>query len=426
MIVLTNANIVTMKEKDDIIDNGYIVINDGGIIESVNEGRYEGNENMTDMKGDILIPALINGHTHTAMSLLRGYADDKPLKEWLEKYIWPKENQWMNRDNVMLGTQLGMLEMLASGTGTFCDMYFFTKDTIPVVNEAGLRGLMAEGIIDFPTPNMKTPKEMLSYVEESLGMFENGLSRPVISVHAPYTTSPDVIERAAGLAKERDMLFVTHTAETLTEIADIKKRYGKTPIEHFSEIIPKETKTAMAHMVHLSDNDMNIASERSFNAIHNPQSNLKLSSGIAKIALMREKGVKVSIGTDGAASNNNLDMIEEMRTASLIGKFDNPQHLSAYETLRMATAEGAEVLHLENETGTLEAGKSADIVRISRNGIEAYPYFDNPYAFIVYAMNSRDVTMTMINGNVLYENGKYKTMDENKIKSDVMQTVGMK
>lgn len=426
MKVLINANIVTMKNQGDIIENGYIKINENGKIENVKDGQYKGDGEVIDMEGDILIPALINGHTHTAMSLLRGYADDKPLKEWLEAYIWPKENEWMNEENVVLGTKLGMLEMLASGTGTFCDMYFFTQSTIETVEKAGMRGLMAEGIIDFPTPNMKTPKDMFSYVEGSLKMYNGGLARPVISVHAPYTTSPEVIERAAGIAKDNDILFVTHTAETLTEIADIRKRFNKTPIEHFSGLIPKDTKTAMAHMVHLSDNDMDVAAERGFNAVHNPQSNLKLSSGIAKIAMMRERGILVSIGTDGAASNNNLDMIEEMRTASLIGKMDNPEHLSAYETMKMATIEGARVLHIDGETGTIEAGKSADIVRISRKGIESYPYFENPYAFIVYAMNSRDVSMTMVNGKILYQKGDYKTLDAQMIKSDVNKAVGVK
>lgn len=426
MKVLVNANIVTMKDQEDIIKNGYITIIENGKIENVKEGQYTGDGEVIDMEGDIVIPALINGHTHTAMSLLRGYADDKPLKEWLEAYIWPKENEWMNEENVVLGTKLGMLEMLASGTGTFCDMYFFTQRTIETVEKAGMRGLMAEGIIDFPTPNMKTPKDMFNYVEGSLKMYNGGLARPVISVHAPYTTSPEIIERAAGIAKDKDILFVTHTAETLTEIADIRKRFNKTPIEHFSNLIPKDTKTAMAHMVHLSDNDMNVAAERGFNAVHNPQSNLKLSSGIAKIAMMRERGILVSIGTDGAASNNNLDMVEEMRTASLIGKMDNPEHLSAYETMKMATIEGARVLHIDDETGTIEAGKSADIVRISRNGIEAYPYFENPYAFIVYAMNSRDVSMTMVNGKILYQKGDYKTLDAQMIKSDVNKAVGVK
>lgn len=426
MKVLINANIVTMKNQGDIIENGYIKINENGKIENVKDGQYKGDGEVIDMEGDILIPALINGHTHTAMSLLRGYADDKPLKEWLEAYIWPKENEWMNEENVVLGTKLGMLEMLASGTGTFCDMYFFTQSTIETVEKAGMRGLMAEGIIDFPTPNMKTPKDMFNYVEGSLKMYNGGLARPVISVHAPYTTSPEVIERAAGIAKDNDILFVTHTAETLTEIADIRKRFNKTPIEHFSGLIPKDTKTAMAHMVHLSDNDMDVAAERGFNAVHNPQSNLKLSSGIAKIAMMRERGILVSIGTDGAASNNNLDMIEEMRTASLIGKMDNPEHLSAYETMKMATIEGARVLHIDGETGTIEAGKSADIVRISKKGIESYPYFENPYAFIVYAMNSRDVSMTMVNGKILYQKGDYKTLDAQMIKSDVNKAVGVK
>ncbi len=418
MKVLKNAIIVTMNTNLDIIKNGYIIINDNGDIEEIKEGNYSG-ENAKDMKGDLLIPGLINGHTHTAMTLLRGYADDLPLIEWLEKHIWPKEGEWMNEKNVNLGTELGIMEMLACGTTSFCDGYFFTSSTVGLADKIGIRGLMAEGLIDFPTPNKKTPEEAFDYIKDTLNISNNKISRIVLYVHAPYTTSPLWIEKVSHLAKENDLLFVIHTAETLFEVSEIKKRYGKTPVEHCASLIPVETKTAMAHMVHLNDKDMDIAADRDFGVIHNPQSNLKLSSGIAEIAKMRKKGINVSIGTDGAASNNNLDIIEEMRTASLIGKYDDPQHLSAIETMKMATIEGAKVLHIDDETGSLEKGKSADIVRISLNGIESYPYFGNPYSFIVYAMNSRDVKMTMIKGNVLYENGEYSTIDADRVKSEV-------
>ncbi len=419
MRAIKNANIVTMNEKMDIIENGFIEIDELGKISAVGDGVYEGDAESIDVKGDLIIPGLINGHTHTAMSLLRGYADDLPLKDWLEHHIWPKENEWMNEHNVVLGTELGILEMLASGTTTFCDMYFFTDSTLKCAEKAGIRGLMAEGIIDFPTPNMKNPNDMFDYVQSVIDRADYKISKPVVSVHAPYTTSPDIIAQAAELAKSRDLLFVTHTAETRTEVEDIKKRYGKTPIEHFASLIPKGTKTAMAHMVHLSENDMRIAVEHQFNAVHNAQSNLKLSSGIAEIEKMRKEGIKVSIGTDGAASNNNLDMIEEMRTASLIGKLRDPQHVNAVDTLKMATIEGAQVLHIDDFTGSIEMGKSADLVRISKRGIEAYPYFNNPYSFIVYSMNSRDVIMTMVQGKILYDGNSYKTLDAESIKREV-------
>lgn len=416
---LYNATAITMNEKSEIIKDACVDIDEKGNIRGITSGHENVNDKDIDCKGDFLIPALINGHTHNAMTLLRGYADDLALQTWLENHIFPAEAKYMDENAVMLGNELGMLEMLASGTGTFCDMYFFTKSAVEIAERAGMRGMYAEGIIDFPTPNAKTPDEAFKYVKESIEEMKTKLARIIISVHAPYTTSPDVIRKAAELANEHNMLFVTHTAETEWEVEEIRKRYGKTPVAHYASIIPEGTKTAMAHMVHLSDEDMKIAAERSFGAVHNPQSNLKLSSGIAEVQKMIDSGINVGIGTDGAASNNNLDMIEEMRTAAMIGKTGNPVHMNAETVLKCGTIMGARALGIDDETGSIEIGKSADIVRISRKGIEAYPYYNNPYSFIVYALNSRDVMMTMVKGQMLYNNGGYTTLNSDEIISRV-------
>ncbi len=414
-MILYNAKIVTMNEKLDIIENGWIEIQDN-IIKTIGKGKIEDKENAIDIKGDILLPGFINGHTHIAMTLLRGYTDDKQLMDWLNNYIWPAEGKYMNKDAVVLGTKLGILEMLANGTTSFNDMYFFTNDSIKIAEEIGIRGLFAEGIIDFPTPNCKNPDEGIKYVLNSIEENKNNkITQIVFSVHAPYTTSDSLIKKVAEIANEKNILFHIHTAETKNEINIIKKKYNMTPIELLNKLIPNNTKTVMAHMVHLTDNDMNIASERKFNVIHNPQSNLKLSSGIAQIEKMRNKGIIVGLGTDGTASNNNLDMIDEMRTAALIGKLNNPEHLKAEEVVKMATIDCAKALHIDNEVGSIEEGKKADIIRISLEDIEAYPYYNNPYSYIVYAANSRSIKMTMINGKILYENNEYKTIDKEKV-----------
>lgn len=413
MTVLYNGIIVTMNSKMEIHDRGWIEIDDSGAISDVGAGEPPSKDR--DLRGNMIIPALVNGHTHSAMTLLRGYADDLALKDWLEKHIWPAEGKLMNEENINAGLELAMLEMLRCGTGTFCDMYFFSGSELKTVERAGMRGLMAEGIIDFPTPNSKNGDEAFKYVKKVIEENDTKTAMPVLSVHAPNTTSPELIEKTAQFAKEKDMLFVTHTAETQNEVEEIKKRFNKTPVEHLASLIPQGTKTAMAHMVHLTDNDMETASRRHFNAVHNPQSNLKLSSGIARIQAMRDAGIKVSIGTDGAASNNNLDMIEEMRTASMIGKGASPLHVSAEDIMKMATIEGARVLGLGEMTGSLEKGKKADIAEIDMNGLEAVPYYDNPYSFIVYALNSRDIKMTMVNGRVLYNEGEYETLNKNEI-----------
>lgn len=413
MTVLYNGKIVTMNDNMDIFNPGWIEIGANGEIADIGSGDPPRKDR--DLRGNMIIPALVNGHTHSAMTLLRGYADDLALKEWLEGHIWPAEGKLMNEENINAGLELAMLEMLRCGTGTFCDMYFFSGSELKTVEKAGMRGLMAEGIIDFPTPNCKNGDEAFEYVKQVIEENDTEIAMPVLSVHAPNTTSPELIEKVAQFANDNDLLFVTHTAETENEVSEIKDRFNKTPIAHLASLIPEGTKTAMAHMVHLTENDMDIASRRHFNAVHNPQSNLKLSSGIAKIQLMRDKGIRVSIGTDGAASNNNLDMIEEMRTASMIGKLHSPVHVSARDVMRMATIEGAEVLGLGDMTGSLEKGKRADIAEIDMNGLEAVPYYDNPYSFIVYALNSRDIKMTMVNGKVLYNEGEFTTLDKDGI-----------
>ncbi len=414
---LYNGMIITMNESMEIIERGWVKIEEGKIVEIGKGGDKF--DNGIDLNGDILMPGFINGHTHIAMTLLRGYADDLPLKEWLENYIWPAEGKYMDRDSVILGTKLGIMELLASGTTTFCDMYFFTKDTLEVVEEIGIKGFMAEGIIDFPTPNKKNPNDAIGYVKDVIKNWNGEYAKPVLSVHAPYSTSPDVIKQVSEIAGENNILLTIHVAETEWEVNEITNRYGKTPVEHIASIIDKGVKVAMAHSVHLTDEDIDISIERGFAAVHCPQSNLKLSSGIARIEDMRNKGMIVGIGTDGTASNNNLDMIDEMRTAALIGKLNNPQHLPADYVVRMVTIDGAKSLGIDKFTGSIEKGKDADLIRISLNGIEAHPFYGNPYSFIVYALNSRDIKMTMVKGRILYEDGEYKTIDREKVLKEV-------
>ncbi len=412
-----NGMIITMNENMEIIEKGWVKIEEGKIVE-IGRGDDKFDKGI-DLNGDILMPGFVNGHTHIAMTLLRGYADDLPLKEWLENYIWPAEGKYMDKDSVVLGTKLGVMEALRSGTTAFCDMYFFTKDTLEVVEEIGIKGFMAEGVIDFPTPNKKNPDDAIEYVKDVIKNFNGEYAKIALSVHAPYSTSPEVIKRVSEIAGENDLLLTIHVAETQWEVNEIKKRYGKTPVEHIASIIDKGVKVAMAHAVHLTDEDIDISVERGFSAVHCPQSNLKLSSGIARIEDMRKRGMIVGIGTDGTASNNNLDMIDEMRTAALIGKLKEPQHLPADYVVRMATIDGAKSLGIDKLTGSIENGKDADLIRISLDGIEAYPFYGNPYSFIVYALNSRDIRMTMVKGRILYENGEYKTIDEEKVLKEV-------
>jgi 5-methylthioadenosine/S-adenosylhomocysteine deaminase len=362
----------------------------------------------------IAMPGFVNCHTHAAMSLLRGFADDLPLMEWLTEKIWPIEDR-MTPEDIYWGTMLACLEMIKSGTTTFADMYFHMDQTARAVEKSGLRACLSRGMIG------NGPNAALA-VEENTSLFNDwhgqadGRITVMFGPHAPYTCSPDYLRQVADLAGKLGAGIHIHIAETLSEIEQINADYGKTPVAHLASLGLFRHNVLAAHCVHLNQSDLEILSQYNVGVAHCPESNLKLASGAAPVAELLREGVTVGLGTDGASSNNNLDLLEEMRTAALLQKMitNDPTVMPAYTALETATAGGARALGLSEETGTLKTGAKADLLLLNCKAPHLYPRH-NHYANLVYAAHSADVDTVMVDGNILMENRKVLCMDEEEV-----------
>ena len=399
---------------DGEIEGYFDIYIDGNLIEEV--GNIEKNADLTiDAKNCLVIPAFCNAHTHLAMSLFRGMADDLELMEWLTKYIFPAEARYVNPDMVYKCSKLSMLELIRSGSGCFVDMYFYEEEVAKAALEIGIRGVLGEGIVDFETPSCKNPKEALEKTEYLKREFESsGLLKVSYAPHSTYTVSKDTLKMVGS--KAGGSLVQIHINESKKEVELVKSQHGKGAVWVLDEIGLLNNKTFMAHCVYTDSADMELIAERGARVVNVPESNLKLASGIAPIDSMVKKGIPVYLGTDGSASNNNLDMIEEMRVASLVQKvrFDE-KALPAKEVFKLATNfEG-----LFN-SGKLKKGKLADIVIVELSGLEAVPIY-NPYSFLVYAANSRDVRDVIIDGKPVLRNGEFVHVDEEKVKFEVRE-----
>lgn len=399
---------------DGEIEGYFDIYIDGNLIKEV--GNIERNADLTiDAKNCLVMPAFCNAHTHLAMSLFRGMADDLELMEWLTKYIFPAEARYVNPDMVYKCSKLSMLELIRSGSGCFVDMYFYEEEVAKAALEIGIRGVLGEGIVDFETPSCKNPKEALGKTESLKGEFESsGLLKVSYAPHSTYTVSKDTLKMVKS--KAEGSLVQIHVNESKKEVELVKSQHGKGAVWVLDEIGLLNNKTFMAHCVYTDSADMELIAERGARVVNVPESNLKLASGIAPIDSMVKKGIPVYLGTDGSASNNNLDMIEEMRVASLVQKvrFDE-KALPAKEVFKLATNfEG-----LFN-SGKLKKGKLADIVIVELSGLEAVPIY-NPYSFLVYAANSRDVRDVIIDGKPVLRNGEFVHVDEEKVKFEVRE-----
>jgi len=417
-LILTDISyVLTMDDNFTEFRNADIAIKDGKIVD-IGEGvknRYFGKTVVC--KNKIAIPGLINTHTHAAMTLLRGYGSDNPLKVWLEEYIWPVEGQFVSYEFVKEGTEIAVYEMLRNGITAFVDMYFYENAVADVINKVGMRGILSTGILDFPTPGAKTPEEGLKKTEEFIKEHKNSeYVYPAVGPHAPYTCSPETLKKAMDLSEKYDVLYHIHISETEFEVQTVKEKYGKTPVEHLNSIGVLNERVLAAHMVHPTDKEIDILSERSVKVAHCPESNLKLASGIAPVPKMIEKGVVVGIGTDGTASNDDLDLILEVSTAAKLhkGYWKDPTVVNAKQALAMATREGAKAVRLENKIGTLEKGKAADIVLIDTDQPHLNPLFD-PYTQIVYSGKGLDVDTVVINGEIKVLNKEVLVLDKEYI-----------
>ncbi|MBM7854381.1 5-methylthioadenosine/S-adenosylhomocysteine deaminase [Desulfohalotomaculum tongense] len=420
-IIIRNVDILTMTEGQEIIKKGEIAISGNKILSVGEKGSAPENfEPAVQIDGSnmVAMPGFVNCHTHAAMTLLRGYADDLPLMEWLNNKIWPLEAK-MKAEDIYWGTLLACVEMIKSGTTTFADMYAFMDQAAEAAVESGMRAVLARGLIGVAPNGAEALEESRDFISRYQGA-AGGRITTMLGPHAPYTCPPDYLEKVMGAAEELGVGIHIHLAETLTEERDIVKQYGRRPVQHLEGLGLFNYPTLAAHCVHVDDEDIRILAENNVGVAHNPESNMKLASGIAPVQKMLAAGVKVGLGTDGASSNNNLDMLEEMRTAALLQKVSHmdPTAMPAYKALEMATAGGAGALGLENEVGRLKAGLKADIILVNFNKPHLYPRHDI-CAHMVYSAHSADVDTVIIDGELVMQNRKILTLDEEEIFQNV-------
>lgn len=429
-MLIKNATIVPMTDLETVIENGYIYV-EANKIKAVASGpapeSYEHAEKVIDGAGMVAIPGLINGHTHTPMSMLRGFAGDLPLMNWLQE-MWAVEAK-MSTTDMYWTSLLSMAEMIQSGTTTFVDMYYGMEQIATATERVGLRALLSQGIIERENDGEALLAETSSFVE-SWHHQANDRIHALLSPHAPYTCSPLFIEKIIDRAHELDCAIHTHLAETEDEIDIITEKYGETPMQLMENIGLFTRHVIAAHGVYVTDDDMAILKERKVGIIHNPKSNLKLGSGIAPIKKYLQHGILVGLGTDGAASNNVLDMFEEMRFASLLQKgiAKDPTALPAHETLTLGTSLGAEAIGLRKDIGTIEAGKKADLVLVDLSKPHVNPVND-VVSHLIYSVKAEDVAYTIVDGNILLENKELTMIDVeeviwhvNKIKSKLFSS----
>jgi 5-methylthioadenosine/S-adenosylhomocysteine deaminase len=370
-----------------------------------------------DGKDHLCLPGLINCHTHAAMTLLRSYADDLPLMHWLEKKIWPMEAR-LTGDDVYWGTLLAIVEMIESGTTTFSDMYFFTDRVAEAVEVSGVRACLSRGLIGIGDSAEQGLEESRELLEKWQGAADGRISI-WLGPHAPYTCPPDFLDKVLTLAQDYRAGIHIHVAETKDEIEQIAREYGKTPVAYLSERGVFRFPVLAAHCVYLTEEDIETLAAAGAAVAHNPESNMKLASGIAPIPELLAAGVAVGIGTDGASSNNNLDMFEEMRTAALLHKVNkgDPQVLPASQVLSMATRDGARALRLD-DLGLLQPGYKADLILVDLNQAHLHPRH-NPVAHMVYSARGGDVETVIIDGRIVMEGRKILTIDKERVLAEV-------
>ena len=414
-ILIKNAlflNPINFEEKKQSL----LIKND--LIAEISDEIDESNvDKIIDASGKILLPGLVNTHTHLSMTLFRGLADDLSLDSWLNDHIWPMEAN-LNGDYCYIGALLGAVELIKSGTTTFSDMYFYMEDVARAVDEAGIRAVLSYGMIDFGDAERREAE-----IKENLDLFKNcnGMADGRIKVffgpHSPYTASEELLIKVRQLADEYNMGIHIHVSETQKEINDISEEKGLRPFEYLDKIGFLGPDVLAAHCVWLSDEEIDIIKKNNVKVSHNPCSNMKLASGIAPISKLLEKDVCVSIGTDGASSNNNLDLIEELKTASLLQKVStlDPNVLNSHEALAMGTINGAEALGLSDEIGSIEVGKKADIILIDKNSANMVPDSTTLTSNVIYSANGSNVDTTICNGKILMENKKLTVLDEQEI-----------
>jgi 5-methylthioadenosine/S-adenosylhomocysteine deaminase len=423
-LLITNGTVITMDADGRIIKNGAVAVS-GDTIAAVGASadmQALSAGEIVDAAGGIIMPGLVNSHTHAAMTLFRGLADDLPLMTWLNDHIFPAE-ALLDEAMVHAGALLACAEMILSGTTCFCDMYLFEDAVARAAKIAGMRAVVGEVLYDFPSPNYGPIEKGFAYTRRLIDTWKNDpLVTAAVEPHSPYLCAPDLLREAADIARNHRVPLVIHLSETESEVATIRERYGATPVRHLANLGVLDANLLACHCVVLSERDMDLLQQHDVKIAHNPESNMKLASGISPVPDLIKRGVCTGLGTDGCSSNNNLDLFSEMDTAAKLHKASrlDPTVMDAATVLRMATIDGARALGLDTLTGSLETGKRADIIVIDTRKPHLTPMY-HPISHLVYAVGGSDVATTVVNGRVLMKDRRLLHLDLEKIMADARQ-----
>ena len=423
-IIIEGGILLTMVDGEKPLYNTRIIIN-GDKIKAVscqNENPVPKAKMIINAENTIILPGMINAHGHSPMTLFRGWADDLPLKVWLFDRIFPAEAQYINPDTVYWASLLAILEMIASGTTTIVDGYFFADDMVKAIDEAGMRAIVAQGVIDFPAPGVPKPEKNLDIAQSFLERWKNfsGLITPGIFCHSPLTCSSNTLLRAHEISQKFNLPLQIHLSETRGEVEEIQKREKKRPVFYLDELGILNGDLIAAHAIYLNEKEVEVLAKRDVKVAHCAESNMKLGSGLAAVTEMLEKGITVGLGTDGCASNNNLDLFAEMDTAAKLAKVDalDPTILNAKTVLSMVTSKGADIIGMADRLGTIEPGKKADIIIVDTNSPHMVPVY-NPYSQLVYSACGGDVRDVFINGKIVFRERQFTVLDKDDIISRV-------
>jgi 5-methylthioadenosine/S-adenosylhomocysteine deaminase len=426
-LVIHNGTIVTVNDSFEIIPNGLLCVKAGKL---QHVGSLVGNQSLPaaeetiDAGGGLITPGLVNTHTHLPMTLFRGLADDLPLDIWLNEHIFPAESAHINPESVRWGTLLACAEMLLSGTTTCCDGYFYENTVTEAVRTSGMRAVLAQGVIDFPAPGVPDPKENMKIPDAFITKWQNpsSLITPSVFCHSAYTCSAETLKKAKALCVESGLLFQIHTAETQNEWQQIQDDHQSTPIQYLDQLGILDENTLLIHCVWINDKDIEIIAARTASVSHNPESNAKLAAGIAPVPKLLKAGIPVGLGTDGCASNNNLDLFHEMDMVAKLHKtatFD-PTTMDARSVVEMATIGGARAIGLGRHIGSLEVGKRADVIIIDTRTPHLTPMY-HPESHIVYAAKSSDVRDVVVDGRIRVRNRNVLSLDVEEIMAKVRE-----
>ncbi len=411
-ILIKNITLVPMDGKDEIKENVSVLVEGNKIKDIFQNEKDIKADKVIDGENKLLMPGLVNAHTHIGMSVFRNYADDMPLHQWLTEAIWPIEGK-LEAEDLYWASLLSIIEMVESGTTTFADMYFFMDEVARAVGETGIRAVLARGLSDDKDPDKNRAKlnEVRQMYENWNNKFNNRI-KVMVGPHAPYTCGTEFLKECVALAKDLNTGIHIHLSETKKEVLDCLNQYDKSPIEYAKDIGIFDVHTLAAHCVILSDEDLDIIRDKNVFPVNNPASNLKLGSGFAKVDDMLRMGIPVSLGTDGSSSNNNLNMFEEIKLAAIVNKAltEDATAVSAYEALEMATINGAMALGLEDEIGSIEPGKKADLIILDLNKSHFHPR-NNLISALAYSAQGSDVDTVIIDGEVIMENRKFPNID---------------